>query len=750
MGHNFKLNNTLEPIKADEKQPEDPVSGNEWILPFLTPELAKCYQLNPSLWGPIITKEPKELRELIRECKKSKQPYDDLLRALYSSCVRTNFLSSLSVDYLPVNTIATSYADIQELLEESIHEKHPRRATTITSFVDIHELQHIRIDYAEMGYRYVKELSKTDVNWLVDAFGEPNTHQSFYSKWPKIRQNAIYRYCWKELAAQDILADYTIEAQAFTSYEAFIQAKNYQTGLLKSLDLISIEAIFTKTLVATMRTDHIFNEQSLSTANSSNSKQILNVNNPQKPSDSIDSNWVPEGQTVEIEGYSIFGGLIYFGQCLKSIQEPSFIDICLPIYNTSPAVSGKYIYMNSNYHCYSRASNLGDYTLSLDCNNYSEISPIWRAAYLEWLSTGRKDPKAHIGYVNLFFSGLERRALANTKVSASAQNDIPSIIEEVKRLLSIYGEIITFREYASNFLNILQMLHAAAPLYRTSPEIYTHRYGETPLTLAVALSQMVKDCVPLSVEWALAWCSTMYQCYRTPVQRCPEEFRELLKIRYNEKFGEGLKLGYGNKRLHISYQPINISMGQGSEIVLPDFQGMLEVSQSSTAQISDFVDACILELDGFSRYLGRNPEGRSSLEAMSYLPLILLKKRVETWMQLSEDEKERLRPQLLLSSLPGMDGFKNRIKLLEQDHRELLGKYLSDITKSDCYIDLPELKTLAKIYKMLGLDPRSLQNHAHVSAIGPIYLQTAGFVKRNAISLKETFSESDEDWDIKI
>ncbi|MFM7801820.1 MAG: PolC-type DNA polymerase III, partial [Limnohabitans sp.] len=41
--------------------------------------------------------------------------------------------------------------------------------------------------------------SKTDIKWLVEAFGEPDDHKSFDAMWPHIRCNAVARYCWSEL-----------------------------------------------------------------------------------------------------------------------------------------------------------------------------------------------------------------------------------------------------------------------------------------------------------------------------------------------------------------------------------------------------------------------------------------------------------------------------------------------------------------------------------------------------------------------
>jgi DNA polymerase-3 subunit epsilon len=69
----------------------------------------------------------------------------------------------------------------------------------MTRYVDIRELQGIRIDYSTLGYQCIQALSKTDVKWLVEAFGEPAEHQSFEAVWPHPRRNAVSRYCWGEL-----------------------------------------------------------------------------------------------------------------------------------------------------------------------------------------------------------------------------------------------------------------------------------------------------------------------------------------------------------------------------------------------------------------------------------------------------------------------------------------------------------------------------------------------------------------------
>lgn len=558
----------------------------------------------------------------------------------------------------------------------------------------------------------------------------------------------------------------------------------------------------------------------------------------QVSSSSLDAFWVPCGRTIQHDGYSISGGLIYFGSGLKSVQrwseEPALIDPALPVFRENPDRDGR----NMSYW-----------------PSYSHIPPASRAAFLEWLSTGRNNPEVSIGYVFMYFYGLERRALADAKNSAAARSDLPAIVTEVKRLLSIYGENGSFHGYASMFLDSLQVTQTVGPLYRTPPRL-DFCPNEIPLALKVALGQMAVDGIPLSAEWALAWAEyDPSMPRRMPVHRCRDEFRELFRLRYGEKFAEGLKLKQNKARIQAMYRPASSSFGGYVEIPVPDLPDLTEITGPSS-KIRDVVTACTDELEGYSRYLGRNPEGRNSLEAASYIPQPLLKKHagqefrslcdwldiqvctdipislsfslllqhvpaigrdafgkkeataiasllgkmsvgiepdprfgnfipkpdqnvvlfrvgsnapnsasveysvatvvlhlaaavacadgsvepteerhleehLEAWLHLSSDEKTRLRAhtQWLISSFPGMSGVRKRLEMLEQDQRESLGRFLVGVAQADGYIDPTEMKTLTKIYQMLGLDTQSLYSHAHAAAVEPVTVRTADFAR---------------------
>ncbi|WP_336436020.1 TerB N-terminal domain-containing protein [Stutzerimonas stutzeri] len=132
--------------------------------------------------------------------------------------------------------------------------------------------------------------------------------------------------------------------------------------------------------------------------------------------------WLSAGETIEVAGENIPIGLIYVGEDKNrrnGPSEPSLINPKLKVARGIVDISER---------------------LTSYWPSYDSISPEARRAYLQWLSSGRKAPHANIGYVFLFFYGLERRVFVDAKTDQAAAADIPIIIAEVERLLSIYGK----------------------------------------------------------------------------------------------------------------------------------------------------------------------------------------------------------------------------------------------------------------------------------------------------------------------
>jgi len=319
------------------------------------------------------------------------------------------------------------------------------------------------------------------------------------------------------------------------------------------------------------------------------------------------ASWIPPGQSVDFAGLSLPGGMLYVGTSLKTPggrQDPSLLD-------PSKKVA-------SRGDCSDR--NLMGYWPS-----YSEISPEARRAYLRWLAGGRQDPQADIGYVFIFFYGLERRAIIDRSsqgdTAESATAELPGIASEVRRLLGIYGRNNSFKRYASEFLSMLEMAALSEKLYaKPVPEFPSSH--ELPLYIRLALGQCAVDKVPVPAALALAWVRMDPNIFlRTPATRCPDQFAGLFERKYAELIPGGLVLPKNKTKLRFVYRPASAGLHDYGEIKLsfadtPD----VAVLTAPVKKLQEVAEAATTELDAFSRLLGRSPNAAKSLEGLLLLP----------------------------------------------------------------------------------------------------------------------------------
>jgi len=370
--------------------------------------------------------------------------------------------------------------------------------------------------------------------------------------------------------------------------------------------------------------------------------------------DQPDKVWIPQNQSVDISGYKVDGGMMYVGEGLSSVRndyspEPALINPRLKVNKASP----DYVGSSMTYW-----------------PSYSDITPEARAAYLEWLATGRKNPDTYIGYVFLFFYGLERRLLVDSNTSEKARSEATVIIIEVERLLGLYGTNGSFQRYASNFLDLARLKFKMGDL--TGIEGKPVQWGEYPLSLKIALAQLSKKQEPIPAKYALLWAECSPETsLRTPIKRCRHEFEKLFEIRYKEKFGNGLVIEPNKSYLKVDYRPATSSIYPMTYEIedMPDLTRLTK----PVFQIREIIDGCAEELDSYSRFIGRKPDEKLTIAAISLLPKELI-------IQLDIDKIINLR-NWLGNTLNGK-------VISEIEAKELLNKLgwgvVDSMSKSDC------------------------------------------------------------------
>lgn len=252
--------------------------------------------------------------------------------------------------------------------------------------------------------------------------------------------------------------------------------------------------------------------------------------------------------------------------------------------------------------------------------SYEEISPSCRAAYLAWLADGRRDPSAYIGYVFLYFYGLERRVLHDYSQGASSGEERTEIFKEVKRLLKLYGDDNSFAQYGWQFLFAIYLSFDDIDLTTKSPVVVPRSY-DLPVPLKVGLGQFAKAGKSIPAEWALAWVLQEREIrLRTPARRCSQEFATLFKHLYRDRFGEGIVVKPNKTPVSATYRPASGGMRRGIEIYrgpsLPD----ITILKRPRTMLSDIADQAANKLDAYSRFIGKEDNTKDSLQGAALLP----------------------------------------------------------------------------------------------------------------------------------
>ncbi|QXN25542.1 TerB N-terminal domain-containing protein [Shewanella xiamenensis] len=315
--------------------------------------------------------------------------------------------------------------------------------------------------------------------------------------------------------------------------------------------------------------------------------------------------WLKSEDSVNVKGITVRGGFFYFGHDLKSLDgygaESSLVAPSLPIMDVPMTYEDE---------------SLGYWP------SYSSISPGCRGAYLKWLSSDRSNPNVPLGYVFIYLYGLERRVVVDNpesdikgKVSSYDLPELCLIFDEVKRLRSIYGSSNSFYRYSTRLLELISIFALAQGKeleLEIEDSVNSHLF-RFKVALEVGKER------PLPSSLAFDWINNHPE-YRlkTPARRCFDLFKLLFVIKYQQQFGEGLKISPNKTMLKIIPHLSSGSLRavQSLKFDLPD-AGIL------TGPFKKFIaiaESCNQELEAYSRYLAKVGTSSDDIVGLLMLP----------------------------------------------------------------------------------------------------------------------------------
>ena len=308
--------------------------------------------------------------------------------------------------------------------------------------------------------------------------------------------------------------------------------------------------------------------------------------------------WIPPNESISIGNYCIPSGMIYVSDGETSAAEASCINLRKPIGQPASGIAARLSYYPQ----------------------YMYLSADQRATYLEWLAADRRDEdpaSRELGYIFLFFYGLERRLLVD-------KGQDQEVVAEIVRLLHHYGTYTRSRSLQSyccqlvHFWGWQQGEQYYAQLLEWMKTLPVSLMADDEL--AIVLASHFQSNKSLTPELAYELTSRDLMSRRSVVvSRVNREFRDLFSKRYLENFPDGMSLARTKRLTRLQYRPASPTLLYGFRdafsIQVPDVLGLT----SQFKPLPAIWNTCVEDLTGYSR--ARSKTGGSSESMKAYMAM---------------------------------------------------------------------------------------------------------------------------------
>ena len=283
------------------------------------------------------------------------------------------------------------------------------------------------------------------------------------------------------------------------------------------------------------------------------------------------------------------------GEETYTMQHPdSLIDTDLPVSGTQRDINGE----TFSYY-----------------PSYSEINPAARATYLDWLATGKRAPQYSVGYVFLYFYGIERRFFTESP----SDTERLALIAETERLLEIYGGSRSVESYLSTFVETARA--SMGNLEETARRPNTPGQRLSQLSASITLGRLAKENKPMDAYSLLNWyISEEMTGVRRKMSNVFPEFEAAFTQLFAAKFPNGIPLPKsGGRELTITYHPASAEFSSTIQTGLPEVAGSAGTTKVMR-EAETLAEVAGESITAYRRLINREPEARGTAKATVLLP----------------------------------------------------------------------------------------------------------------------------------
>jgi tellurite resistance protein len=321
--------------------------------------------------------------------------------------------------------------------------------------------------------------------------------------------------------------------------------------------------------------------------------------------------WIQPGELISVAEYEIRGGFFYFGGALPDLDgygtDASLVDSSLPIKR-----HWDMLYQDDTLRYWP---------------SFNRISDSSRGAYIAWLASDRNNPNVPMGYVFIYFYGLERRILVDSDKGEVTDEEFEAIYQELHRLRSIYGISRSFSGYSRRLMEMMALIRPGIVVFNEKSE-----QTIDSLLFRFQLATLVAEGTPIPPNLAFEWLKNTHEyTIRTPARRCAEYFATLFQQQYADQFGDGLIVKPNKTRLTLHYNAASASL-RGFSLEQPSLPDP-SVLKAPVKKLIAIADECTESLASYSRYLGKKGASEDDIEAVLLLPDALINSQTSSLLK---------------------------------------------------------------------------------------------------------------------